>query len=64
MKSKKLDYARDVMIARHHWDVPVRVGLRPYVQFTRWMEGELEKLVAQWAHAAAPNTMGRRQRRK
>jgi hypothetical protein len=28
----------------------------PYVQFEAWMDGELERLVARWIHAAAPNS--------
>jgi len=64
MNSEKLDVAREVMIARHHWDVPVRVKLRPYVLFVRHMEGELKQLVAQWAHTAAPNAARLGLRRK
>lgn len=26
-----------------------------YVQFESWMDGELDRLVARWIHAAAPN---------
>jgi len=58
MNSEKMDLARQVTIARHHWDVPVRVGLRPYVEFSRRMECELGKLVDKWIHAAAPGAMG------
>ena len=56
MKSKKLDTAHAVAINRDHWDVPLRVALRPYMVFCRRIEGGLEELVAQWAHTAAPNT--------
>jgi hypothetical protein len=41
-------------LTRNHWDVPIRVRLLPYVEFSRWMDGELEKLVAQWWDHAAP----------
>ncbi|MBN2477061.1 MAG: hypothetical protein JXB62_20810 [Pirellulales bacterium] len=64
MKSEKANAAQDVMIARHHWDVPVRVGLQPYVQFVHRLDAELEKLVAKWAHTAAPNTMALRRIRR
>ena len=52
-----------VAIARDHWDVPVRVGLRPYVRFSLNMSRELEKLVARWAHTAAPNATRLKRRR-
>jgi hypothetical protein len=26
-----------------------------FIDFDRWMDGELDRLVAQWAHMAAPN---------
>jgi hypothetical protein len=29
------------------------------VEFGRWMDGELEQLVARWAHLAAPNASRR-----
>ena len=56
MKSKKLDDAHAVAINRDHWDVPLRVALRPYMVFCRQIDGELQELVARWAHTAAPNT--------
>jgi len=55
MKSQKHDFARSVVISRRHWDVPMRVGLRPYFRFTWWLDEELRGLVARWAHTAAPN---------
>ena len=64
MNRDKRDFARAVLIARAHWDVPVRVRLLPYVRFSRRLDGELEKLVAKWAHTAAPDALGRRPRRK
>jgi hypothetical protein len=63
MTSENTQLARAVKIGRGYWDVPVRVGLRPYVRFTLWMDGQLQKLVARWAHTAAPNALGFRQRR-
>jgi hypothetical protein len=44
------------------WDVPIRVRLAPYVQFSRWLDGELEKLVERWSGRAAPSA--RRGRRR
>lgn len=38
-------------------DVPVKVAYASYVQFDRWLDIELEKLVARWAHAAAPQAL-------
>lgn len=35
-------------------DVAVRVAGPSFRRFTAWMDGELEGLVARWAHAAAP----------
>ncbi|OHB73220.1 MAG: hypothetical protein A2V70_09450 [Planctomycetes bacterium RBG_13_63_9] len=48
MTSKRLDFGRAVRIDRVYWDVPVRVPLRPYVEFCRWMDGELGALLARW----------------
>jgi hypothetical protein len=36
-------------------DVPVKVDARSYRQFTRWLDRELDRLVARWAHQAVPN---------
>ena len=64
MKSEKQDFARALLIARDYWDVPVRVRLVPYVQFIRQLDGELEELIARWAHTAAPNAPGWQPRRR
>ena len=47
-------------LTRESWDVPIRVGLAPYVAFSRWLDGELEKLVARWQDKAAPCALLRR----
>ena len=53
MKSaQSTSYSRS--LTREHWDVPIRVRLLPYIEFTRWIEEELEKLVARWSDKAAP----------
>jgi hypothetical protein len=62
MRREEHDLARALLIARDYWDVPVRVRLRPYVHFIRQLDEDLEKLVAQWAHTAAPNALGWRRR--
>jgi hypothetical protein len=46
-------------LTRNHWDVPIRVRLMPYVEFTCWLDEELEKLVERWAEKAAPNARQR-----
>ena len=48
-------------LARNHWNVPIRVRLAPYVEFSRWLDAELEKLVRQWSDKAAPNASRLRQ---
>jgi hypothetical protein len=64
VKSDKRDLTRALLISRDYWDVPVRVRLLNYVQFIRRLDGELEELIAQWAHTAAPNARRRRQRER
>ncbi len=54
MKGKQLLTSRYVSIERFHWDVPVRIPLRPYVEFVEWLDGELEKLADRWAPTAPP----------
>jgi hypothetical protein len=63
MKIAKLDLDRFVAIGRHHWDVPVRVRLQPYVLFNRHIDGELQKLVARWEHLATPMSLRQALRR-
>jgi hypothetical protein len=41
-------------LTRELWDVPIRVRLVPYVDFSRWLDAELEKLVLRWQGKAAP----------
>jgi hypothetical protein len=62
MKGEKQDLSRAVLIARGLWDVPVRVRLGPYMQLCCRLDGELSRLVARWAHAAAPNAVRLRRR--
>jgi hypothetical protein len=54
---------RYVNIGREHWDVPVRVELRPYLDFNRRINMQLQHLVARWAKNAAPISRKFRTRR-
>ena len=64
MKSQTQGFAQAVLIDRDHWDVPVRVRLPQYLRFSRRLDRQLAKLVTRWVHAAAPNALGQRPRRK
>ena len=55
MERKKLNIVRNVPIARDHWDVPLRVGLIPYVYFSEQLDSQLDKLVERWAHVSVPS---------
>jgi len=55
MKSEKFNHCLDDWDAHDPIEVPVRVPARSYREFSRWMDRELAKLVARWAHTAAPN---------
>jgi hypothetical protein len=35
-------------IGQEHWDVPMRVQLRPYLEFNRSMACQLRELVERW----------------
>ncbi|MGA2063497.1 MAG: hypothetical protein ABSG86_00930 [Thermoguttaceae bacterium] len=48
-------------LTSNHWDVPIRVRLVPYIEFGRWLDGQLEQLVRRWSARAAP--AARRHRR-
>jgi hypothetical protein len=39
---------RLVSISPEHWDVPMRVELRPYLEFNRAIASQLRELVARW----------------
>lgn len=43
-----------VGIGRDHWDVPVRVELKAYLEFTRRMNIQLRQLIERWESQAAP----------
>ena len=62
MNSPQQESTFSEALTREHWDVPIRVRLMPYVEFTCWLDEELEKLVERWEGKAAPNA--RRCRRR
>jgi hypothetical protein len=41
-------------IGRDHWDVPVRVELRAYLDFTRRINIQLRRLVERWENKSRP----------
>jgi len=60
MKSKAAPTAGYVAIGRIHWDVPVKIPLRPYVEFVGWLDEELDKLTNLWAPRSPPEAGLRR----
>ena len=58
MSNQNLTVGAGVAIGRKHWDVPVRVALQPYLRFSHRLDGQLRRLVASWAHTAAPCARG------
>jgi len=52
-----------VSIGREHWDVPVRVELRPYLEFSRRMTRQLQKLVDRWHRPGMKSASPLRRRR-
>ena len=56
MSNHKLTADEGVLIGRDHWDVPVRVELRPYLRFDRRMDSQLRRLVARWAPTSSPES--------
>jgi len=59
MKTNKSDCSRSSREAYDECDAPVRVSGRSYAEFNSWMDRQLAKLVARWAHLAAPNASRR-----
>ena len=56
MKSHKSDLSLGGEV-RDEAEVPIKVAWGPYRRFTRWLDRELETLVARWEHTAAPNAL-------
>ena len=44
-------------IARHCWDPPIRVGVKPFAEFSRGIDDGLGQLVARWEPWAAPRAL-------
>ncbi len=49
MNSRKQKSAYNVMFDRAGWSGSIRVPLYSYLNFNRWMDEELGKLIAQWS---------------
>jgi hypothetical protein len=47
-------------LAQETWDAPIRVRLVPYVDFSEWMDNQLDLLVLRWKDKAAPCAIRRR----
>jgi len=45
--------------ASPYGDLPMKVASESYQEFTRWLDHELEELVARWAHVSAPKASRR-----
>jgi len=50
--------------ASPYGDVPVKVASESYQEFTRWLDHELEELVARWTHVSAPKPSRRASSRR
>lgn len=56
MKSDKSDLGSHREMHEHS-EVPLKVAGRSYRRFASWLDGEVNRIVARWAHNAAPNTL-------
>jgi hypothetical protein len=54
MKSTPEQSTSPGSLTRDHWDVPIRVRLLPFVEFSHRLDEELESLVTQWLDKSAP----------
>jgi hypothetical protein len=48
MKNAKNVFVDLINISPEHWDVPMRVELRPYLEFNRRMACQLRELIDRW----------------
>ena len=48
-------------LAPECWEVPIRVRLEPFVDFSEWLDKQLDQLVVRWQDKAAPSA-GRHRR--
>ena len=49
MKAIDTKLLRRISIGPEHWDIPMRVELRPYLEFNRRMASQLRALEVRWA---------------
>ncbi len=49
MSSQKEKLAQVVLMPRGHWDVPLRVDVRRYLQFSESLDEQLQELVGKYA---------------
>ena len=54
MSNQQLNTDEGVLIGRDHWDVPVRVELRAYLDFTRRINVQLRHLTERWERDFGP----------
>ena len=47
-------------LAKGTWEAPIRVRLVPFVDFSEWLDKQLEQLVLRWQDKAAPCATRRR----
>jgi hypothetical protein len=47
-------------LAPETWEAPIRVRLVPFVDFSEWLDEQLEQLVLRWRDKAAPCANRRR----
>jgi len=58
MSNLEQNNSNAVGIERGHWDVPVKVDFRAYLDFTRRMNVQLKRLVERRESKAAPASKG------
>jgi len=59
MVSKNVNLVHDLLTDPAHSQTPVRVPMHRFQEFTRQFDRDLDKLVAQWIHQAAPQALRR-----
>jgi hypothetical protein len=58
MNNNKVVVINGVLVGCNYWTVPIRVGVREYLSFSRHLDSQLRRLVVHWAHAASPSARG------
>jgi hypothetical protein len=48
MESTDFNLHHRISIGSEHWDIPMRVELRPYLEFNRRIACQLRELVQRW----------------